>query len=73
MCVRWDCAARLQAALLRLYKDVLAPYWAPGRRHVDACYRGIEPGSEHFETVEWRQLSMQYTQTVSQLVGGCVV
>eukprot|EP00882_Tetradesmus_deserticola_P026538 GHRQ01029289.1.p1 GENE.GHRQ01029289.1~~GHRQ01029289.1.p1 ORF type:complete len:248 (+),score=59.17 GHRQ01029289.1:863-1606(+) len=58
-----------QALLLHLYEDVLGPYWAERRKLVEAGYRGIEPGAEHFGLVVRRELESQQEQSVDSLLG----
>ncbi|KAF6261052.1 S-adenosyl-L-methionine-dependent methyltransferase [Scenedesmus sp. NREL 46B-D3] len=58
-----------QALLLHLYEGVLGPYWAERRRLVEAGYRGIEPGVEHFGLVLRRELETQQEQSVDDLLG----
>jgi hypothetical protein len=60
-----------QALLLHLYQCVLGPYWAERRRLVEAGYRGIEPGTQHFGLVLRRELQTQQQQTVDDLVRRC--
>ncbi|WIA33531.1 hypothetical protein OEZ86_006655 [Tetradesmus obliquus] len=58
-----------QALLLQLYQGVLGPYWAERRRLVEAGYRGIEPGLEHFGLAVRRELETQQEQSVDGLLG----
>jgi len=63
------CQHPAQALLLHLYQCVLGPYWAERRRLVEAGYRGIEPGMQHFGLVVRRELETQQQQTVDNLLG----
>ncbi|KAG2489877.1 hypothetical protein HYH03_011679 [Edaphochlamys debaryana] len=49
--------------------DWLGPHWAPGRLLVDNAYRGIEPGPEHFASLERVELAMPATLTLDDMVG----
>lgn len=63
-----DLGLPLQAVLLHLYNDVLGPYWAKPRRHVDVGYRGIEPTPDDFGLLVRRELETTEVQTVDHLV-----
>jgi SAM-dependent methyltransferase len=56
----------MDAILARFYHEVVGPYWAPERRHVEAGYRTLPfPFSE----LEPPQLVMQEHWTLAQLLG----
>ncbi|KXZ48701.1 hypothetical protein GPECTOR_26g604 [Gonium pectorale] len=53
----------------QFHSGTLAPYWASGRRLVDAEYVGIEPGPQHFEETRRVQLPLPTSLTLDQLEG----
>ncbi|KAG2440243.1 hypothetical protein HXX76_004355 [Chlamydomonas incerta] len=53
----------------RLHSGTLGPYWAEGRKIVEAEYVGIEPGPEHFGQVVRLRAPMPAHMTLEELVG----
>lgn len=51
-----------------LHTCTLGAMWDPGRELVWNCYRGLEPGDEHFGTVERRDLRMAKDVSVAGAV-----
>lgn len=57
------------AALWRLYDDVLGEYWAEGRRHVERAYVGLEPvQGQDFQRVERLTFDTTTTARVDDVV-----
>uniref|UniRef100_A0A383WJ69 Methyltransferase type 11 domain-containing protein n=1 Tax=Tetradesmus obliquus TaxID=3088 RepID=A0A383WJ69_TETOB len=62
-------AAACNAALLHIHEGILGPCWDERKRWADKMYKGIEPSSEHFSSVQLMQLDFPVELTAEALVG----
>ncbi|PNW84730.1 hypothetical protein CHLRE_03g156400v5 [Chlamydomonas reinhardtii] len=58
-----------QALYGQLHSGTLGPYWAEGRKIVEAEYVGIEPGPEHFGQVVRLRAAMPSDISLDELAG----
>ncbi|KAL4431989.1 hypothetical protein ABPG77_000256 [Micractinium sp. CCAP 211/92] len=61
--------AALHRAMHELHTCTLGALWDPGRELLWNCYQGLEPGREHFGTVERRDLRMTKDVNVAGALG----
>ncbi|KAL4424348.1 hypothetical protein ABPG75_001649 [Micractinium tetrahymenae] len=61
--------AALHRAMHELHTCTLGAMWDPGRELVWNCYRGLEPGAEHFASVERHDLRMHKDVSMAGALG----